>query len=545
MSNEKLTLLGDESVALGAIHSGISAAYGYPGTPSTEILQYLIDEYAKGGPLARWCSNEKTALEAALGVSFAGRRSLVTMKHVGLNVAADPFMNSALLKLKGGIVIAVADDPGMHSSQNEQDSRFYANFAMVPCLEPRNQQEAYDMVREAFDISESFNVPVLLRLVTRLAHARAAVMLQKPKAQNPVSKTSDKSNWMLLPAFARKNYTTLIEKQKLFDVWSNNHPVNKLSGYKNNIDSNEQLAIITSGLGGNYYEENLDDFLAMQKKKGKNPPLHLHIGAYPLPEKKIRKLCEASDEVLVIEEGQPFIAGKLFGIAGGSVKPIIQSGELDPDNVRAILGLPPRKALTLNNAELPSRPPQLCQGCPHADSYQAINKAVAALDSRAGHPDVGVNSDIGCYSLGATPPLSAVESIVCMGACISMAKGASDAGLKHALAVIGDSTFIHSGITALLDAVSADTPMTVIILDNSSVAMTGCQPTMVHSKNLRSLILGCGVKPEHILELDAKNQLIEENAAKLKTEIEHRGLSVVVFRRECLESFRKNKKANF
>ncbi|MCL1959763.1 MAG: indolepyruvate ferredoxin oxidoreductase, partial [Spirochaetes bacterium] len=178
MSNEKLALLGDEAAALGAIHSGVSAAYGYPGTPSTEILQYLIDKYNKGGPIAQWCSNEKTALEAALGVSFAGRRALVTMKHVGLNVASDPFINAALLKIKGGLVIAVADDPGMHSSQNEQDSRFYANFAMVPCLEPRNQQETYDMVREAFDVSECFNVPVLLRLVTRLSHARSTVIIR-------------------------------------------------------------------------------------------------------------------------------------------------------------------------------------------------------------------------------------------------------------------------------------------------------------------------------------------------------------------------------
>ena len=536
--SQKLALLGDEAVALGAIHAGISAAYGYPGTPSTEILQYLLDEYAKGGPVARWCSNEKTALEAAMGVSFAGRRSIVTMKHVGLNVAADPFINAALLKIKGGLVVAVADDPGMHSSQNEQDSRFYAAFAMVPCLEPRNQQEAYDMVREAFDVSERFNVPVLLRLVTRLAHARAAVKTEKPKGQNPVSKTTDKANWMLLPAFARKNYATLLEKQKLFLEWSDNHTVNKLTGSKSDI------AIITSGIGGNYYEENLDDFIAMRKKQGKNAPLHLHIGAYPLPEKKIRKLCENADEVLVIEEGQPFIAGKLYGIAGGSTKPIIQTGELDPDNVRAVMGLPPRKGLNVKTTQLPARPPQLCQGCPHADSYETINKAVSALDPRPNHPDVGINSDIGCYSLGATPPLSAVESIICMGACIGMAKGASDAGLKHALAVIGDSTFIHSGITALIDAAVANTPMTIIILDNSSVAMTGCQPTMIKSDNLLRLIIGCGANPDHVLKLEAKKQLIEENAEKLKAEIEHRGLSIVVFRRECLEAFRKNKKAN-
>jgi len=541
LAKEKLALLGDEAVALGALHAGISAAYGYPGTPSTEILQYLIDEYAKNpsAPKAAWCANEKTALEAALGVSFAGKRAIVTMKHVGLNIASDPFINAALLKIKGGLVVAVADDPGMHSSQNEQDSRFYADFAMVPCLEPRSQQEAYDMVREAFDVSECFNVPVLLRLVTRLAHARAGVVTGAKKQQNKFSKTNEKANWLLLPAFARRNFAKLLDKQPVFEEWSFRHSVNKLTGKKSD------LGIITAGLGCNYYEENLDDFNAMRKKQGKKPHLHLHIGAYPLPSKKIKTLCDNVDEIIIIEEGYNFIAGKIFGVTGGAftnVKPLIQCGELDPDNVRAALGLPPRKSALKIPANLPQRPPQLCQGCPHADSYETINKAADMLDPRPGRPDMGINSDIGCYSLGATPPYSAIESVICMGACIGMAKGASDAGLRHSLAVIGDSTFIHSGITPLIDAAAADTPMTVIILDNSTVAMTGCQPTIVPSGNLVNLILGCGVKREHLLELEAKKQFLEENTAKLKAEIEHRGLSVVIFKRECLEAFRKNKK---
>jgi indolepyruvate ferredoxin oxidoreductase alpha subunit len=458
------------------------------------------------------------------------------MKHVGLNVAADPFINAALLGIKGGLVIAVADDPGMHSSQNEQDSRFYAFFAMVPCLEPRNQQEAYNMTREAFDVSECFNIPVLLRLVTRLSHARAAVVTRNAREQNDVSKTQEKASWMLLPAFARKNYAALLAKQEVLEEWSFQHPVNKMTGSKSD------LGIITSGLGGNYYEENREDLIAMRKKQGKKAPLHLHIGSYPLPGKKIRKLCAAADRVLVIEEGQPFIAERLFGIAGGSLKPIIQCGELDPDNVRQALGLPPRKGVSIDTGQLPPRPPQLCQGCPHADSFETIKKAVAALDPRSGHPDVGINSDIGCYSLGASPPYSVPESIVCMGASVGMAKGASDAGLKHSLAVIGDSTFLHSGIPALVDAAGADTPMTIIILDNSTVAMTGCQQTIVPSENLPRLILGCGVRPERLLQLEAKKQLIDENAAKLQKEIEYRGLSVVIFKRECLEAFRKRQK---
>jgi indolepyruvate ferredoxin oxidoreductase alpha subunit len=538
MSKEKLALLGDEAVALGALHAGISAAYGYPGTPSTEILQYLIDEYEKGGPVARWCTNEKTAYEAAMGVSFAGRRALVTMKHVGLNVAADPFINSALLKMKGGIVLAVADDPWMHSSQNEQDSRFYANFAMVPCLEPRNQQEAYDMAREAFDVSECFNIPVVLRLVTRLAHARAAVEPRTPRKQNKIAKTEEKKHWILLPSYARNNYQALIDKQTILEEWSYQHPVNKLS-----VGYGKDIAIITSGLGGNYYEENMEEYLNMRRKKGLSTPVRLHIGAYPLPEKKIKKVCEAADEILIIEEGQPFIAQKIFSIGFDNKKHIERCGELDPDSVRAVLGLPPLESVTIKKPmEIPGRPPQLCKGCPHVDSYETLNKAVNELDPRPGHPDVGVNSDIGCYSLGANPPLSAVESIICMGACVGMAKGASEAGLKHSIAVIGDSTFIHSGITPLIDAVTSDTPMTLIILDNSVVAMTGCQPTLVPSDKLRDLILGCGVKSEHLLQLEAKHELIDENAAKLKAEIEYRGLSVVIFRRECIEGLRKKKK---
>ncbi|MDR1143049.1 MAG: indolepyruvate ferredoxin oxidoreductase [Spirochaetaceae bacterium] len=598
----ELTLLGDEAAALGAIHAGLSAAYGYPGTPSTEIMEYLQEEAEKrngnsGSFTARWCANEKTAMEAALGTSFAGRRAIVTMKHVGLNVAADPFMNGALLGIKGGLVVAVADDPGMHSSQGEQDSRYYAFFALVPCLEPRNQQEAYDMTREAFDISERFQVPVMLRLVTRLSHARSAVTCAESRPQNPRVKTEDKTRWMLLPAYARRNYAALVEKQQTLEAWSEEHAEKnlELSG------GTAPFAVITAGLGGNYYEENLPDLRALC---GCTPP-RLHIEAYPLPRASIRRLCESfpggrsGGKILVIEEGQPLIEEKLRGILPHHVRilgrlepaysagetpadragpsavppdgtpPLPRTGELDPDNVRAALGLSPRKtALDARSggaesgaapggivpaagktqgpdllSRLPGRPPQLCTGCPHADSYETINRVTAALDGAPGRPDVSVTSDIGCYSLGASPPYSAIESIVCMGASVGMARGAADAGIPYAFAVIGDSTFIHSGLPGLIDAVEANTPMTLIILDNSIVAMTGCQKTAFPSSKLKSLILGTGLDPSHYLELEAKKQLIEENAAKLKKEAEYRGLSVAVFKRECLEAARKRLKA--
>ncbi|GHV78660.1 indolepyruvate oxidoreductase subunit IorA [Spirochaetia bacterium] len=557
-------LLGDEAAALGAIHAGLSAAYGYPGTPSTEIMEYLIDkagEVAQEAFRAAWCTNEKTALEAALGVSFAGKRTMVTMKHVGLNVAADPLMNGSLLGIKGGLVIAVADDPGMHSSQNEQDSRFYAGFAFIPCLEPRNQQEAYTMTREAFDLSERFHVPVLLRMCTRLSHARAQIKTAPPRNQNPLSKMEDKTQWMLLPAFAKRNYGSLIEKQIRLGEWSAAHPANKLE-----LEGRDtSLAVITSGLGGNYYEENLEDFV--KSRTGKEPtgskvPARLHIGAYPLPEESIRKLCEKAERVIVIEEGQPVIEERLRGILpqriiiegrlGGNAS-VNRTGELDPDVVRRGLGLPPRPNVLsaagvggngyIALPKLPGRPPQLCQGCPHADSYETIKKVVQDLDGAEGHPNTSLNADIGCYALGGLPPYSVPESIVCMGASVGMARGAAEAGLKYAIGIIGDSTFLHSGITALIDAIVANTPMTLVILDNSIVAMTGCQQTMLGSDKLRPLILGLGLNPEHLLELEAKKTLLEENAGKLKKEIEYRGLSVVIFKRECLEAARKRQKA--
>ncbi|MDR2178644.1 MAG: indolepyruvate ferredoxin oxidoreductase subunit alpha [Treponema sp.] len=553
-SNPRRALLGDEAAALGAVHAGLSAAYGYPGTPSTEILEYLINAAEEGAPAgafrASWCGNEKTALEAALGTSFAGRRALVTMKHVGLNVAADPFINGSLLGIKGGLVLAVADDPGMHSSQNEQDSRFYAAFAMIPCLEPRSQQEAYDMAREAFDISEAFRTPVLLRMVTRLSHARSAVAPRAARPQNSPAKCGEKTRWMLLPVHARRNYGSLIERQGTMLAWSSAHPANKLEldDPPGGLKRDRSFAVITSGLGGNYYEENLEDLI---RRRG-SVPARLHIGAYPLPVESIRNLCAGAEQVLVIEEGQPFIEEKLRGLLPQPIRihgklngAAPRTGELDPDNVRRALGLLPRPSVldaAINLPPLPGRPPQLCAGCPHGDSYAAINRTVAELDPRPGHPDVAVCADIGCYSLGASPPWEAIETIVCMGASVGMARGAAEAGIPYALAVIGDSTFIHSGITGLIDAVNAGSPVTICILDNSIVAMTGCQPTIVPSDKLRALILGCGIEAAHVLELEAKKPLLEENAARLKAELEYRGPSVVIFRRECLEAARKRRK---
>jgi indolepyruvate ferredoxin oxidoreductase alpha subunit len=539
-----LFMLGDEAVALAALHAGLSAAYGYPGTPSTEIMEWLIERYENGGVPARWCANEKTALEGALGVSFAGKRALVTMKHVGLNVAADPYVNSALLGINGGLVLAVADDPGMHSSQDEQDSRFYAAFARAPCLEPRSAQEAYDMTREAFDVSERYHLPVILRLTTRIAHARAKVVPRPPVAQNTLRKPDSKTEWILLPGNARKNYDALILKQKALAEWSENHPANKFDNDDRGGEGG--ITVITSGLGGNYYEENREDFIAFMNSKGE--PRRLHIGVYPLPVEKIRQACADSREILVIEEGQPFIEEKLAGILdtgkivhGKLDGTLPQSGELDADIVRRGLGLDPLPVAGLpEKVAIPGRPPQLCQGCPHIDSYTVIKDFISGIDNEAGY---AVNADIGCYSLGALGKLSVPESIVCMGASVGMARGAGEAGVKYAIAVIGDSTFLHSGIPSLIDAVAHNTPMTLVILDNTIVAMTGCQEPIVPSASLKGIVLGTGVDPDHLVFLPARAPKREENLAAFKREMEYRGVSVVVFQRECLEAARKRKKA--
>ena len=524
-------LLGDEAVALGAVHAGLSAAYAYPGTPSTELLEYLL-VYARehGGPHAAWCSNEKTAYEQALGVSFAGRRALVAMKHVGLNVAADPFINSALLAIGGGLVLVVADDPGMHSSQNEQDSRFYADFARIICLEPANQQEAYQMTREAFDLSEQFHIPVMIRLVTRLAHSRSVVRLLAARTENPISKLADPAEWTLLPANARRRWRSLIDRQAGFLSYSETCAYNVLTL----SETDRTLGVITTGLARNYFVENVDDLGVA--------PSHLHVGAYPLPVEKIRQLAGYVERVLVLEEGQPFLERLLRGIVspraeiqGRLSSHIPPDGELTPDIVRAALGLPIRKGIAISTT-LPARPPQLCAGCPHGDSYHALKTALEPF------PGATVNADIGCYTLGALAPYGAIESCVCMGASIGMAKGASDAGLRPAVAVIGDSTFLHSGITGLMDAVAADTDMTLIILDNEVIAMTGGQPTMLPSSRLEKLIVALGVRPEHFHLLNAHPRQQSANAGIIRAEIEHKGLSVIIMVRECVETARKKRK---
>jgi indolepyruvate ferredoxin oxidoreductase alpha subunit len=523
-----IVLLGDEAVALGAAHSGVSLAYGYPGTPSTEILEYLQRTNLGGGLRAHWCTNEKTAFEAAVGASLMNKRALVTMKHVGLNVAADPFMNSVLANVQGGLVLAVADDPGMHSSQNEQDSRFYADFAKIPCLEPSNQQEAYDMTREAFDLSERFGVPVMVRLVTRLAHSRATVVAGEPRNENITRKFAGKTDYMVLPETSRTSFSKHLALQAALNEASEQSRHNSLSGRL----GTREFGVITSGLGRSYYDENL-------KELG-GEPFHLHIGMYPLPLEKIRRLSAAVDRIVCIEEGYPFIERLLRGLLPGGKEiwgkmdgRISPTGELTPDNVRAAVGLPDSKSFYEVPDSLPPRPPQLCPGCPHTDTFAAIKEALA------GFPQSLVTSDIGCYALGYLPPHNAIETTLCMGASIPMARGAAEAGMRPAVATIGDGTFMHSGLTGLADVAAKNLAMTVIIMDNKTTAMTGGQEPVITSEQLRHVVLGLGVEEEHVVELVPLPGRRAENVSILLKEFSYDGLSVVIALRECVQTLKK------
>jgi indolepyruvate ferredoxin oxidoreductase alpha subunit len=526
-------LLGDEAVALGAIHAGLSGAYSYPGTPASEIMEYLVrtSEQEKSY-VASWSVNEKVAFEEALGFSYAGKRALVSMKHVGLNVAADPFMNSAITGANGGLVVVVADDPGMHSSQNEQDSRYYAEFAKVFCFEPSNHQEAYDMTREAFDLSEHLGIPVMIRMVTRLSHSRSRVLPRPPRKQNPLHYGLN-TDWTLLPVHARRRFKILVDKQKDLIGASNRSPFNSLQISTRNTS----LGVIASGIAANYVKENYSEDLEQ--------PSLLKLTTYPIAEELVRKLVDHVDTILVVEEGYPHIEKSLSGLFGISGKKILgklsghlpSTGELSPGIVRQGLGLEALPKRALDDFPIGARPPQLCLGCSHADTYRALNEALES------YPESNVASDIGCYTLGALPPYNAIHSCVCMGASVSMAKGAAEAGVYPSVAVIGDSTFAHSGITPLLAAAAVDTNMTVFVLDNSTVAMTGGQPTFLSGDKLEKVIEGMGVAKEHIRTIIPLPKNHEENVRVMKQELEHKGLSVIIAARECVQQARKKKRS--
>lgn len=525
----KQLLLGVEALAQGAIDAGISGVYAYPGTPSTEITEHIQNsDIAKQRNIHReWSANEKTAMEAALGMSYAGKRALVCMKHVGLNVAADCFMNSAITGANGGLVIVSADDPSMHSSQNEQDSRVYGKFALIPIIEPSNQQEAYEMTKQAFDLSERLGTPVLLRITTRLAHSRAGVEISDEAREENVMKTpEDKRQYVLLPVIAKRRYNILLEKQSLFEKEAENAPFTEL---KEGKDTSK--GIVACGIAYNYL---------MEAFKGEVPYPVLKITQYPIPRKQMTQLFETCKEIVVLEEGYPVVEELLRGFTGNNIRgrldgTLPRAGELNPDHVAKAFGLP-----TLEGAPVPElvvgRPPALCNGCSHRDVYKILNEVLED------YPESRVFSDIGCYTLGALPPYESINTCVDMGASITMAKGAADAGLFPAVAVIGDSTFTHSGMTGLLDAVNEKSNITIIISDNESISMTGGQESSAFGK-IEEICKGIGVEPEHVKTLLPVPKNHEELRRIIREEIEYNGVSVIVPSRICIQKNRRDVKA--
>lgn len=526
----KRLLLGDEAIAQGSIDAGLSGVYAYPGTPSTEITEYIQNSpmAAERAIHSRWSTNEKTAMEEALGMSFMGKRALVCMKHVGMNVCADPFVNSAMTGVNGGLVVLVADDPSMHSSQNEQDSRFYGKFAMVPTLEPSSQQEAYDMMPMAYDYSERVGLPILMRVTTRMAHSRAVVeVAAEARPQNELNYESKPSNWVLLPAFARKRNMVVTAQQADLEREALESPYNR---YEDAPD--HSLGILCSGIAYNYLMECFPD--------GCPHPV-VKISQYPLPGEMVRRLAQECPRIMIAEEGQPFIEDMVRGIIPSGTEIIgrltghlPRTGELTPDSIKRAFGLPSMKVNDESEVVAP-RPPALCQGCGHRDVYKALNEVLLE------YPCARVFGDIGCYTLGFLPPFKAIHSCVDMGASITMAKGAADAGQWPAVAIIGDSTFTHSGMTGLLDAINENANITVIISDNLTTAMTGGQDSQGTNK-FEAICRGLGLDEKHLRVVVPLPKNMPEITSILREEIEYRGTSVIIPRRECVQTLQRHAK---
>ena len=476
----KRLLSGNEALARGAWEAGVEVASGYPGTPSTEILEV----FAKmPGVYAEWAPNEKVALDVAIGAAYAGKRALATMKHVGMNVAADSLFYAASTGMEAGLVLIVADDPAMHSSQNEQDSRNYAKFTRIPCLDPADSQEAKDMMLSAFEISEQFDTPVLMRPTTRVCHTSSLVEASPDRYQGaePGKYPRNHAKYVMVPANARGRHPIIEERLKKISEFAETSELNRVEM------RGTELGIITNGVSYQYAREVFSD--ASVLKLGMS---------YPLPPQKIRDFAAQVDKLIVLEELDPFIEEQvlLMGIElykpegwdGGayphfkSIFPLV--GELDPKIVRThavSAGLLPENLGSKPEVEsvpkarveipvvltesLPNRPPVLCPGCPHRSTFYILNKLKRPI-----------NGDIGCYTLGVVPPLSAMDTCGCMGASTGVAHGAVMAGDKERhIAVIGDSTFLHTGVQALMNVVYNGSNVITIIMDNRITSMTGQQ----------------------------------------------------------------------
>jgi indolepyruvate ferredoxin oxidoreductase alpha subunit len=510
----KKLMLGNEAVARGAYEAGVTVATAYPGTPSTEITENIAkyDEI-----YSEWSPNEKVALEVAIGASISGARSICSMKHVGLNVAADPLFTVSYTGVNGGLVVVVADDPGMHSSQNEQDSRFYARSSQVPMLEPADSQECKDYVKLAFEISEQYDTPVLVRLSTRIAHSQSVVELEEPTGFRPKSYTKDAQKYVMMPAMAQKRHLEVEKRLAALREYSNRTATNRIEW------GDKAIGVITSGTAYQYAREACGDIS------------YLKLGmVYPLPEKLITEFAREVGALYVVEELEPFIENQVkkmgIKVAGKELLPV--TGELSARIIREkVLGLPV-PALPVTQEPIPVRPPVMCPGCPHRGLFYVLKKL-----------KLNVSGDIGCYTLGALPPAEAMDTCICMGASIGVAHGMEKARgpefAQKTVAVIGDSTFIHSGITGLIDVVYNQGNSTVIILDNSITGMTGHQhnPTTGYTikgqptRQVDLVQLAKAVGVDRVRMVDPFDVKEFEKVVKEETAVS--GPSVIISRRPC------------
>lgn len=537
----KKLLSGNEAFALGAYHAGVMVASAYPGTPSTEILEAIaqFDEV-----YAEWSTNEKVAMELGMGAAYAGVRALVSMKQVGLNVASDPFMAASITGINGGLVVIVADDPGVFSTQNEQDTRHYARLAKVPMLEPSDSQEAYDLMSVAFEISEKFDTPVLVRSSTRISHSKSVVATDRsrPASAKPAAFKHDVEKYVMLPVHVRLRRPVVEERLVKMTAYADTFPRNWI------IKGEKRLGVISSGVAYEHARE------AFPKAS------FLKLGmTYPLPQKLLHKFAEQVDKLFVIEELDPFLEENIraLGIDVIGKEFIPRIGELNPDIVeeaayRAGLLAEPSPRKIKPTEGLPGRPPVLCGGCPHAGIFSVLNtigQRSKLLDARGKSEAQGkliITGDIGCYTLATYPPLRAMDTTACMGAGIGQALGMEKAGVKgNVVAVIGDSTFLHSGITGVVDAVYNKSGITIIILDNGTTAMTGHQDhpgTGVSAKGektnmveLEKLVKGLGVPDVKVVNAFD----IKALRSAVRSSLENPELSVMIVRGHCSVRLKK------
>ncbi|MBT4464259.1 MAG: indolepyruvate ferredoxin oxidoreductase subunit alpha [Rhodospirillaceae bacterium] len=512
--------MGNEALARGAWEAGVRVAAAYPGTPSTEILE-SVSTFPKEDIVAQWSTNEKVALDVAMGASFEGVRSLSVMKHVGLNVASDALMSMTYIGVNGGLVIIVCDDPGIHSSQNEQDTRLFARFAMVPVLEPSDAEEALSYMSAAYDLSEKFDTPVIVRSTTRLSHTRSPVTLgeRTEVARRDFDDNPQKN--VMIPSHARIRHSTLIEREKNIAEYLE---TNELTRWEK---ADTSVGVITSSISYGYVKEVLPN--ASVLKLG---------GSYPLPEKKIRDFADSVDRVIIVEELEPAIENqlKIWNIKAQGKEFFSRMGELSPELVRdgfIKAGALPAEAGIADVVEIEPvpRPPVLCAGCPHTSSYMVLRQVEAR-----------VAGDIGCYTLAAVEPLRAIDTCVSMGSSIANAVGMAKSGVeeKPIVATIGDSTFLHAGIPPLIDAVYNEANITVMLLDNHTVAMTGGQDHAgtgktlrgdeTHRLNFEDVCRAVGVKWVQTVDSYDLGAMYKT----LREAIDFKGVSVLISDRPCV-----------